>query len=215
MCVKGRDCVTRECNMSASPRHRAEASDWLSSRSSGDEFILTSWGVASSVPVLWGGNMKINWGFSCVVPLTLTSRNWGHFCLETRYDVFSQPSASQGWWEVNATAHWHDLPFFFTTVMSWLQASTLDAVLLSKTTDCLRKAKGNSTHHNPVSTTSGKGKTTFSAALGAFHLPQGIIGGLWWGRQLLQMEPQTLPVQGNYSRIPASRHAPKKTPINT
>lgn len=54
-----------------------------------------------------------------------------------------------------------------------------------------------------------------AATLGAFQLLQGIKEGLWWvwDGQRLQMELQTLTVQGNYSRIPASMYStdiPKK-----
>lgn len=52
-----------------------------------------------------------------------------------------------------------------------------------------------------------------SAILGAFQLPQGMIEGLRWEGQLLQMVPQTPTVQGNYSWIPASIYStgmPKK-----
>lgn len=92
------------------------------------------------------------------------------------------------------------------------QASRLDAALLSNHWLLEKRLGGNSTHHNPVSTTSGEGLTI----LGAFQVPRGIKRGVVVRRATAADRfRRRRQFKENYTRVPASAYSagmPKKAP---
>lgn len=153
---------------------------------------------------------------------SLTSRSGGHFCLQTFSDVLS-----------GCVCHGLDERSDYTTAeCGYVQQQQVHfALKLKQLTDIIsmffycNHVLVSSIHTRcyiavkPLTTWEKRGgtqRTTTlsallqvkanrrSAILGAFQLPQGIIVGLWWSRQLLQMVWQMLTIQGNYSWIPAS-----------
>lgn len=106
------------------------------------------------------------------------------------------------------------ISMFFCFKHTSVSSIHIRCCIFHQTTENSRNNRGNSTHHKPTSALLQVKANRSSAILGAFQLPQGIIKGLWWGRQLLQMLPQTFSIQGNYSQNPVrvySTDVPKKS----